>query len=84
MERRHCEPERSEGKAIQRPHTPALDRFVTALLAMTPVSPIYVPGTSNIRLSCPAKAGHSAFTRIAMILVKIADSGDYWIIRFRG
>ena len=37
MERRHCE--RSE--AMQGPHTPPLDRFVAALLAMTPVSPIY-------------------------------------------
>jgi hypothetical protein len=38
MERRNCcEPERSEGEAIQGPHTPALDRFVAALLAMTPI-----------------------------------------------
>ncbi len=39
MERRHCE--RSE--AIQAMRA-VLDRFVAALLAMTPVSPIYDSG----------------------------------------
>ena len=35
MENRHCEPERSEGEAIQGRYA-RLDRFVASLLAMTP------------------------------------------------
>jgi hypothetical protein len=37
-EYRHCGTERSEGEAIQGPHGFRLDRFVAALLAMTPLS----------------------------------------------
>jgi hypothetical protein len=41
MERRHCDREAEPTReAIQGRHTRTLDRFVAALLAMTPVPPV--------------------------------------------